>query len=91
MATYSSILAWRIPWTEKPGGLNHGVAKSPTQLKRLCMDAHCREGLRNWILSTIPQLLLPLRGLKLTLSSLSGQSLAPSLPRGHRGKNLFPA
>ena len=21
MATYSSILAWRIPWTEVPGGL----------------------------------------------------------------------
>ena len=21
MATYSSILAWRIPWREKPGGL----------------------------------------------------------------------
>ena len=21
MATQSSILAWRIPWTEKPGGL----------------------------------------------------------------------
>ena len=21
MATYSSILSWRIPWTEKPGGL----------------------------------------------------------------------
>ena len=21
MATCSSILAWRIPWTEKPGGL----------------------------------------------------------------------
>jgi hypothetical protein len=21
MATYSSMLAWRIPWTEKPGGL----------------------------------------------------------------------
>ena len=21
MATYSSILAWRIPWTDKPGGL----------------------------------------------------------------------
>ena len=20
-ATYSSILAWRIPWTEEPGGL----------------------------------------------------------------------
>ena len=21
MATHSSFLAWRIPWTEKPGGL----------------------------------------------------------------------
>ena len=21
MTTYSSILAWRIPWTEEPGGL----------------------------------------------------------------------
>ena len=22
MDTHSSILAWRIPWTEEPGGLN---------------------------------------------------------------------
>ena len=29
MATHSSILAWRIPWTEVPGGLQ-GVAKSQT-------------------------------------------------------------
>ena len=37
MATHSSILAWRIPWTEKPGGLQsvHRVAKSWTQLKQL--------------------------------------------------------
>ena len=26
MATHSSILAWRIPWTEEPDGL-HRVAK----------------------------------------------------------------
>ena len=26
MATFSSALAWRIPWTEEPGRL-HGVAK----------------------------------------------------------------
>ena len=26
MATHSSILAWKIPWTEEPGGL-HGVAQ----------------------------------------------------------------
>ena len=31
MATHSSILAWRIPRTEEPGG--HGVAKSWTQLR----------------------------------------------------------
>ena len=31
MATHSSILAWRIPWTEEPGGATvHGVAKSNT-------------------------------------------------------------
>ena len=31
MATHSTILAWRIPWTEESGGLqSHGVAKSQT-------------------------------------------------------------
>ena len=37
MATHSSILAWRISWTEKPGRLVYGVARSRTQLKRLSM------------------------------------------------------
>ena len=33
MATHSSILAWKIPWTEKPDGLQSiGVAKSRTRL-----------------------------------------------------------
>ena len=32
MATVSSILAWRIPWTKEPGRLVYGVAKSQTQL-----------------------------------------------------------
>ena len=31
IATHSSILAWRIPWTEEPGRLwSMGVAKSQT-------------------------------------------------------------
>ena len=30
MATYSSILAWKIPWTEEFGGTVHGVTKSWT-------------------------------------------------------------
>ena len=32
MAIYSSILAWKIPWTEEPDRLVHWVAKSQTQL-----------------------------------------------------------
>ena len=29
MVTHSSVLAWKIPWTEEPGRLTvHGVAKS---------------------------------------------------------------
>ena len=32
-ATHSSILAWRIPWTEEAGRLQfHGVTKNLTQL-----------------------------------------------------------
>ena len=31
IATHSSILAWRIPWTEEPGSV-HSVAKSSTRL-----------------------------------------------------------
>ena len=37
MATHSTIPAWRIPWTEEPGGLYTvlGVAKSQTRLSNL--------------------------------------------------------
>ena len=36
MVTHSSILAWKIQWTEEPGGLQStGVSKSQTWLKRL--------------------------------------------------------
>ena len=33
MATHSRILVWKIPWTEKPGGLQStAAAKSRTRL-----------------------------------------------------------
>ena len=35
MATHSSILAWRIPWTEEPGGLQSIGHKSRTGLRQL--------------------------------------------------------
>ena len=30
MATHSSILAWRVPWTEESGGLQTMGLQSPT-------------------------------------------------------------
>ena len=32
MATHSSILAWEIPWTEEPGGLQSMDLENQTQL-----------------------------------------------------------
>ena len=40
----SSILAWRIPWTEESGGLQSIGLQSQTRLKRLGMQAHSRAG-----------------------------------------------
>ena len=41
LATHSSILAWRIPWTEKPGRLQSiGSHKSRAQLKQLSTHSH---------------------------------------------------
>ena len=42
MATHSSILAWRIPWAEEPGGLQSKGSQSWRRLKQL--SAHvCTE------------------------------------------------
>ena len=42
MATHSSILAWKIPWMEEPGGLHavHEVAKSWTRLRDFTFTFH---------------------------------------------------
>ena len=42
MAPHSSTLAWKIPWTEEPGGLYvvHGVAKSRARLSNFTFTFH---------------------------------------------------
>ena len=41
MATHSSILAWKIPWTEEPGRLQSmGSQKSWTQLNKTRRKQH---------------------------------------------------
>ena len=49
MATHSSILAWRIPWTEEPGGVQsmrsqrvrHKWASTKTRTHTICLKAMC--------------------------------------------------
>ena len=43
MATHSSILAWRIPWTEEPGGLQSMTEHTRT---RMCVRLIKRELIR---------------------------------------------
>ena len=70
MATHSSILAWKIPWTEESGGLQSMVwQKCCTWLSDWTTALHLRQVL--W-------LFLPYQGEKYTSSSESVQ-----LPQGH--------
>ena len=40
MATHSTILVWRIPWTEEPGGLQSTGSQSRTQLSDFTFTFH---------------------------------------------------
>ena len=40
LATHFSILAWRIPWTEEPGGLQSMGSQRVGQTERLSTHAH---------------------------------------------------
>ena len=68
MATHCSIPAWRISWTEEPGGLLHGVTKSRTQLSMHTQETY-----------TMP----PKSALNLLLPGLrwGGSSPSPTLSR----------
>ena len=41
--THSSILAWRIPWTEEPGGLQSMGSQSDTTEQLSTDGTHIRE------------------------------------------------
>ena len=46
MATHSNILAWRIPWTKEPGGL-----QSRQGSQRIGQDGATQYGIRKSLLS----------------------------------------
>ena len=49
MAPYSSTLAWKIPWTAEPGGLQSmGVATSQIRLSDFTFTFHFMHWRRKW-------------------------------------------
>ena len=46
MATHSSILAWRIPWTEEPGRLQSIGLQNRIRLRQLRMHTYVKKTLR---------------------------------------------
>ena len=54
MATHSSILVWRIPWTEEPGGLQPMGLQRATNMT----EALTNNNLRFGVLVKIPQILI---------------------------------
>ena len=44
MATHSSVLAWSIPWTEEPGGLQSMGSQGPTGVLDCSDLAHTPKG-----------------------------------------------
>ena len=56
MATHSSILAWKIPWTEEPGGLQRVEHNRATSLSHTCAHTHQPIAFKN--LNGIPFIVL---------------------------------
>ena len=87
MATHSSILAWEIPQTQKPGGLQtHGVAKSQTRLRtcacaHTCVRTQLNSAAAAKLLQSCPTLCNPIDGSPLG-SSVSGSLQARILEWG---------
>ena len=49
MVTHSSILAWRIPWTEKPGRLQSTGSQRVRMTERLHITSHHIKKIRNLV------------------------------------------
>ena len=62
MATYSSMLAWEIPWTEEPGGLQStGSQKELVTIQPLNNDNKCLKNKRNRV-TDVENKLMVIRG-----------------------------
>ena len=57
MATHSSILAWEIPWTEKPGGYSSWGHKELDATERLNNNLQRQLHVRKPLFSPLPSFL----------------------------------
>ena len=58
MATHSIIPAWRIPWTEEPGGLQSMEFKSQTELSNICLFLGLYMYMASLVAHTVKNLLI---------------------------------
>ena len=87
METHPSILAWRIPWREKPGGLAHKVgAKSRTWLKRLSM--HTQTCMFTYLTQNLNEFRDPISKSKQQLKRRMGVAEATAAIADRNGKRV---
>ena len=85
MATYSSILAWRIPWTEEPDGLNpqgHKELDRPEAIYRQFVIANLPRSKRlliPWLVSPSTVILGPKK-----MKSVTAFTISPSICQEER-------
>ena len=60
MATHSSILAQKIPWTEEPGRLQ-SMGLQESDMTELSTRTHCRPCVRGWLVGRISDRAVVLR------------------------------
>ena len=51
MATHSSILAWKMPWTKEPGGLQSMASQGRPQLSDFTFTFHSPFGIHTFVFS----------------------------------------
>ena len=101
MATLSSILAWRIPWTEEPSGLqslgSQRVKHSNDQAQHVCQSNHYDPSaflptFRTWfiVMHWASPVALVVKNLPANAGDVRGVDLIPGSGRSPGGRNGNP-
>ena len=90
MATHSSIFAWRIPWTEEPGGLQSMGSQSRTRLSNFTHTHTMKNCLYTVLTFILPQICENIVSGE-QLADLTSQDLGHFLldPEEFRNSNTF--